>query len=205
MLPVLWSIQCPTLDQRRTAVFSFVNVLYPSSQDIIHNFSPHQESASVGPINLESRWASNSLTSKKYLDILLVTQLWGSNYIIFGKILQGKSSITDYPLKFSTLTVASGWNLSSRFGALLVAASFCLWWHHGSRKIYPTLHQCCSSYIITCIQEITTLQSPPINQYSPSKSSPEPGLEAMQVDSSRLSLAEHHRRLTQRHCLYCTS
>lgn len=52
--------------------------------------------------------------------------------------------------------------------------------------------------MFTSVQEITTLQSPIFSWYSPSTSSPEPGHEAMQVDSFRPSPAECHYRLTQR-------
>ncbi|ROL48082.1 Retrotransposon-derived protein PEG10 [Anabarilius grahami] len=123
---------------------------------------------------------------------------------------QGSMSIYDYALQFRTLAAVSGWNeqalittyrqgLEPRVRLHLAAYEDNI----GLEK-FIQLSIRCATRMHACLQEhqgqsfSTSLlcRSEPV-------SSPEPANEPMEVENSRLTPTERHRRLTLNLCLYC--
>lgn len=115
---------------------------------------------------------------------------------------QGKMSINDYALKFRTLaTTASGRNEISLLTPYRQGLVSRVWLHLAAYNDFIS-----SLIICSRVSQSTTVNHLTIFLHQPETlSTPEPGHDPMQVDSTRLSYTERQRRLTQGLCLYCVA
>ncbi len=120
---------------------------------------------------------------------------------------QGNMSINDYALKFRTLAAASGWNecsllttyrqeLESRLHLAAFDNTIGL-----ERFIQLSIRV--ANHMHSCMEDQQAQPGlMPLLRRPENISPPEPAHEPMQIDNTRLTLMERHRRLSQGLCLY---
>ncbi len=123
---------------------------------------------------------------------------------------QGNMPIHEYALKFRTLAAASGWDESPLLTTYRQGLEARLRLHLAAYddtmglERFIQLSIRVASRMHSCMEDQRTLpHSNPLLRRPENISPPEPVPEPMQVDYTRLSLTERHRRLSQGLCLYC--
>ncbi|KAL0149815.1 hypothetical protein M9458_054863 [Cirrhinus mrigala] len=122
---------------------------------------------------------------------------------------QGRSSIQDYALRFRSLAASSGWNERSLITTYRQGLEPSLRLHLSAYddtiglECFIQLSIRVANRIRGCM-EGSSCQNPTLQLRQPElPSPPEPAVEPMQIDYSRLSSTERRRQLTQGLCLYC--
>ncbi len=123
---------------------------------------------------------------------------------------QGNMPIHEYALMFRTLAAASGWDESPLLTTYRQGLEARLRLHLAAYddtmglERFIQLSIRVANRMHSCMEDQQTLpHSNPLLRRPENISPPEPVPEPMQVDYTRLSLTERHRRLSQGLCLYC--
>lgn len=93
-------------------------------------------------------------------------------------------------------------HLMAGIGFKAATASHCIRRFHRPREIHPAIHSS-SPHMQPCLEDLQVQRSSYPHCQPDYTSSPEPGPEPMQLDTTQLTFAEWQNRLTQGLCIYC--